>query len=307
MTRAVIVEAALNGGLPKRVNPTVPRSEDEIVADALACLAAGASVIHNHNDEAVIGGAARHDPAPYARVWRRIRQSWPEVICYPTMAGGGPNVDIDTRYAHVEALAAGRDLDLALVDPGTTNIGRFDASGLPRPEHTIYQNSYADAVHMIECCRRHDVGMSVSIFEPGFVRVVQGYARAGQLPRGAMIKFYFGGERTGFGLPPTAKALDAYLEMIEGLDLPWLVSVQGGDVVACGLAQHALDRGGHLQVGLEPSGDAQRSNVELIEGAVALLRSQGCHPASCAEARAIIGLAPVDREAIRRRPELRAT
>jgi len=287
---AVIVEAALNGGLTKRHNARVPRSVDEIVADALACLDAGASVIHNHNDEAVIGGAPGHDPAPYAAAWRRVRARYPEVICYPTMAGGGHGIDIATRYAHIDALAASRDLDLGLVDPGTTNIGRFGRDGLPLPDETIYQNSYADTVHMVETCRRHAVGLSISIFEPGFVRVVRAYADAGRLPAGAFVKFYFGGPRAGFGLPPTAKALDAYLEMIEGTGLPWLVSVQGGDVVACGLARHAVERGGHLQVGLEPSADPTRCNREIVEEAVGLVERCDSKPATCAQARTIIGL-----------------
>ncbi len=292
MPRPAIIEAALNGGLSKRLNPHVPRSEAEVVADALACIDAGAAVIHNHNDEAVLGGAARHDAAPYARIWRRIRESHPDVICYPTMAGGGPGIDITTRYAHIEELAASRDLDLGLVDPGTTNIGRFDASGIPLPVSTIYQNDYADAVHMVECCRRHGVGLSVSIFEPGFVRFIRGYWDGGRLPSGTIIKFYFGGNRAGFGLPPTAKALDAYLEMIEDTGLPWLVSVQGGDVVECGLADLALERGGHLQVGLEPSNDRRRTNLELISAARAVLARNDCRPATPAEAREIIGIAP---------------
>src|SRR5215467_3722439 len=98
--RPVIIEVALNGGLTKARNPRVPRSEDEIVGDALACLGAGASVIHNHNDEAVIGGELRHDPAPYSRAWRRIRARYPDVVCYPTMGGGGAGIDIESRYAH---------------------------------------------------------------------------------------------------------------------------------------------------------------------------------------------------------------
>jgi uncharacterized protein (DUF849 family) len=292
VNRAVIIEVALNGGVPRRISPHVPQSEDELVDDALACVEAGASVVHNHNSEAVIGGPAAHDPAPYRRVWRRIRASFPDIICYPTMAGGGPGIDITERYSHVEALAASGDLDLGLVDPGTTNIGRFDQTGLPRPEHIVYQNTYADAVHMVETCRRHEVGMSVSVFEPGFVRVIRGFADAGRLPVGTFVKFYFGGARAGFGLPPTPTALAAYLEMIDGINVPWLVSVQGGDVVASGLAQHALDRGGHLQVGLEPSADRHRRNVDLVNEASALVSAAGCHPATRAEARALIGLPP---------------
>ena len=105
-----------------------------------------------------------------------------------------------------------------------------------------------------------------------------------------MVKFYFGGPKAGFGLQPTEKALDAYLEMIEGYGLPWLVSVQGGDVVACGIAELALQRGGHLQVGLEPSGDRERDNAQLVEEAVSLARSLGREPACIDEARAILDL-----------------
>src|SRR5215204_4276037 len=45
------IEAALNGGTPKDRNPHVPRTVDEIVESALACLEAGAAIVHNHNDE----------------------------------------------------------------------------------------------------------------------------------------------------------------------------------------------------------------------------------------------------------------
>ena len=39
--------------------------------------------------------------------------------------------------------------------------------------------------------------------------------------------------------------------MLDGCDLPWAVAVIGGDVVGSGLARLALERGGHVRVGLE--------------------------------------------------------
>ena len=105
-----------------------------------------------------------------------------------------------------------------------------------------------------------------------------------------MIKFYFGTGRAQFGLPPTRAALDAYLDMLGDAPLPWLVSAQGGDVIATGLARIALERGGHLQVGLEPSGDARRSNVELVQEAVALAADVGRPIATAAQARALLQL-----------------
>lgn len=291
MTQPIIIEAALNGGTPRKIAPHVPKTVDEIVADGMACLDAGASIIHHHNDEPVLGGDGIHAPGPYAEVWRRIRMRHPDAIFYPTMGGGRHDIRIESRYSHIEALATTGLLDLGLVDPGTTNIGRYAADGTPRAESLVYQNTYADAVYMIETCRRLGLGMSISIFEPGFVRVISGYLSAGSLPPGAFVKFYFGGAKAGFGLPPTPTALDAYLEMLSQWSLPWLVSIQGGDLIGSrDFAQHVIDRGGHLQVGLEPNPDPVRRNLELVRAAVELAREMNRHPASCAEARELIGL-----------------
>jgi 3-keto-5-aminohexanoate cleavage enzyme len=289
----VIIEVAMNGGTSRRASPKVPQTIDELVADGIACLDAGAAIVHHHNDDPVLGGSGEHAAAPYAEVWRRIRERHPDAIFYPTMAGGGDGIPIQRRYAHIETLAENGLLEMGLVDPGTTNIGRFDAAGAPRAESLVYQNTYADAVYMVETCRRLGLGLSVSIFEPGFVRVIAGYLRAGTLPPGAFVKFYFGGPRAGFGLPPTPVALEAYLEMLANWRLPWLVSIQGGDLIAAEpFARYVIERGGHLQVGLEPNPDPRRSNVELVAAAVDLCKRLGRQCANSTQARGIIGLPP---------------
>lgn len=104
------------------------------------------------------------------------------------------------------------------------------------------------------------------------------------------MKLYFGGALES-GLPPTATALEAYLEMLEPSGLPWSVAVLGGDVVASGLAERAILRGGHVRVGLEDyAGPATPTNRELLDGAVALVQRLGRSPASIAEARAALGV-----------------
>ena len=104
--------------------------------------------------------------------------------------------------------------------------------------------------------------------------------RHGRVPPGAIVKLYFGGALE-FGLPPTTTALEAYLEMLEPSGLPWSVAVLGGDVVACGLAETAVRRGGHVRVGLEDfAGSSTPTNTELVDGAVALLADLGHRPAT---------------------------
>jgi uncharacterized protein (DUF849 family) len=285
----VVIEAAINGGTPKSRNPQAPRSVDEIVADALACFEAGAAIVHNHNDETVVGQPV-HSAEPYLAAYERIRAAVPNAILYPTMGGGAPGVTMAQRYAHVETLTRAGHLRMGLVDPGSVNLGGVDSSGLPAAVDSLYRNTYADARYTIDWCRDNGLGASVSIFEPGFLRLALAYQRAGALPPGSLIKLYFGGGTPGFGLPPTEPGLTAYLSMLDGSGLPWSVAVLGGDVLGT-IAEAAVHRGGHLRVGLEDyGGPGTPANVELVQSAVALVKRLGHRPATIDEAAKLLGL-----------------
>ena len=291
--RAVIIEAAINGGTPKSRNPHAPRSVSEIVEDTLACIDSGAAILHNHNDEPVIGTPI-HAPEPYLRAWEAVRARVPRAILYPTMGGGAPGVAISDRYHHIEVLAKEGLLRQGLVDPGTTNIGSLgvrEPDGRPLRSDAVYLNTFTDVRHMIDCCAAYQLGPSVSIFEPGFLRLALAYHQAGALPRGALIKLYFGGAGAGFGLPPTIPSLNAYLGMLEDTGLPWSVAVLGGDLLATPLAAAAVERGGHLRVGLEDyAGAGTPRNVELVQQAIALVERLGAHAATIDEAADVLGL-----------------
>jgi uncharacterized protein (DUF849 family) len=182
-----------------------------------------------------------------------------------------------------------------VVDPGCTNLGKPDAEGLPIGR--AYVNSYDDIRYAFALCEELGAGPSIAIYEPGFLRAVLAYHRAGRLPAGSFVKLYFGGDwgmsaegrGVTFGLPPTKYALLAYLDMLEGTSLPWSVSVWGGDLMATPVARLAVELGGHLHVGLEEHFDPNRkpSNEELVREAVALCVQVGRPVADGAEARAV--------------------
>jgi uncharacterized protein (DUF849 family) len=196
------------------------------------------------------------------------------------MAGGGPHTNAEERYQHIVRLAGDNVLRIGLVDPGSTNVGAG-----------VYENDPAYVRYTMDRCRELRLGPSLSIFEPGFLRAVLAYHRAGALPQGALVKLYFGGPTAPFGLPASEASLNAYLEMLEGTGLPWSVAVLGGDVFEGGFARLALERGGHLRVGLEDyEGEGQPSNVELVQRAVALCREGGLPVASCSDAAEILAL-----------------
>jgi len=298
MTQApVIIEAAINGIANKTRNPHVPCTPAEIAADALACLAAGAAIVHNHIDRVGDGAAAA---ARYLEGWRPVLAARPDAIIYPTI-GFGP--DVQARYAHIELLAQACAMRQSVFDPGSVNLGGVGDDGLPGGAiDFVYANTFNDVRHMAALCEAQGLGPSIAIFEPGFLRVVLAYHRAARLPRGAFVKLYFGGDfdylggagkGVSFGLPPTRAALQAYLQMLDGCDVPWAVAVIGGDVVASGVARLALERGGHLRVGLEDyAGTRQPTNAALVEEAVALVRAAGRPLAGCAEAARLLDLPP---------------
>jgi uncharacterized protein (DUF849 family) len=133
------------------------------------------------------------------------------------------------------------------------------------------------------------------VFEPGFLRVVLAYHAAGALPPGTLVKFYFsgggylGGGAPLWGAPPIIEALDMYLAMLGDAPIPWAVAVLGGSVVDTPVARAALERGGHVRVGIEDWDDGP-PNAEQVAAVAALAAEAGRPVATISEAAEMLGL-----------------
>jgi uncharacterized protein (DUF849 family) len=287
MSDAVIIEVAVNGATTKDRNPHVPITEDELVIEAHACYDAGAAIVHHHIPGSGMSGADAAEV--YLGVWRRVLPDRPEALWYPTI-NIGPSAH---WYDHITPLAESGLMRMSLSDPGSVNLGRR-TDGLPSGGF-VYANSFDSIRHQLELCHEHRLGPSIAIYEPGFLRAVLAYHEAGRLPAGSFVKLYLATDRglggAPFGLPPTVRALDAYLELLEGTGLVWAVSAVGGDLTSLDVCRAALAAGGHLHVGLEFfGGDRTPTNVEPVEGAVKAAADAGRPVARCDEAAAILGL-----------------
>ena len=185
-------------------------------------------------------------------------------------------------------------LRIGILDPGSVNFGRQSDDGRLTGSF-VYSNSFDRIGEVFALHDELGLGPSLAIYEPGFLRATLAWHRAGKLPAGSMVKIYLSTEQglTGapFGLPPTRAALEAYLELLEGTDLPWAVSAAGGDIGGTEVARDALRRGGHLHLGLEfYFGERTPTNVELVTEAAALCAQEGRPVASSAQAAVILGL-----------------
>lgn len=270
--RPVVISAAIT---PLRPGEPL-QTADQMVAEALAALEAGATIVHHHHDYQLSTESAS---AQIVDVERRIRARFPRALLYADYLRGDNTAE---RTAYLAPLAEAGLLSMYAFDPGFTMFDKLDADGLPS-QYMVQGFTYTDSAELAEFGRRADVPASIGIYEPGQLRWAIAYARAGRLPRGSEFKLYFPGSRAlsgrprvGPGLYPTPQSLDVYLTMMEGLDIAWEVGTPGEDLLATPLARYALERGGNLRVGIEDQGGiADVTNAETVRAAVVLANEVG--------------------------------
>lgn len=285
---AVWLEVALNGPWSRERQPGIPITADEIVEQALACAAEGASIIHFHPyDEAT--GRQNDAYEIYAPIIERIRAK-ADVICYGTLPFAG---DIDARepmtaarrFDAVDKLAASGLLEWSVVDPGSTNISVLDDLPAGR-EGFIYANPDSHVRHGLALCEQHRIVPSYAIYEPGFMRLGAALARCYPGVPQPVYRLMCS-DRFSFGFPPRRWAIDAYLQLLAEVDpgAPWMLAGLGALIEP--LIGEVVQRGGHLRVGLEdvPFGHPV-GNVGQVRAARARIEAEGGRLADAAQVRA---------------------
>lgn len=287
MTVKVWIEAALNGPWGRERQPGIPVLIKDIIADGIACAEAGAAIIHLHAyDEQT--GRQKDDWQIYAPIIEGIRAK-ADCIVYPTIpiAGSGYAGELKTpkeRYAHLEELAKRGLAEWGVVDPGSVNFTRFDEVAKLNPGF-VYQNPDEHYFEGMRICADYKIYPSYAIYEPGFTRLGAAAAKAMPKVPTPIYRFMFAEEFT-FGFPPKPVHLDSHLALLREVagGCPWMIAGLGVDIRP--LIGSAVEREGHVRVGLEdmPWG-ADMSNRALVEEAVTLVRKAGGEPAGVADVR----------------------
>ena len=285
------LEVSVNGPWSRDRQPLIPISVKEIVEDSIACARAGAAIVHVHAyDEKT--GRQKDDADLYVAIIEGIRAK-EDVIVYPTLPFAG-SVDspqmmtAQARFAHTETLARRGLLEWAVVDPGSTNITRLDEIPAGK-EGFVYANPESHIRRGLELASQYGFHPGYALYEPGFVRLGAALERAYPKVPQCIYRFMFS-SGLSFGFPPERYGLDAFLQLLaaEAPHAPWMIA--GLDVDITPMIAYAVERGGHVRVGLEdaPFG-AHKTNVQRVEEAAGLIRSAGSEPASTKEIRRALG------------------
>jgi uncharacterized protein (DUF849 family) len=272
----LIVNAALTGMIPRRATvPHVPVTEAQIVADAVACVVAGATILHLH--------AREDDEAP---AWRReryagfvaaIRARCPGVVvCVST--SGREVADIDRR-ADVLELEGDARPDMASLTLGSLNFRT--AASVNAPDTIV-----ALATRM----RERGIRPELEVFDLGMAALAADLLARGILEPPLYVNLLLGGPNTA---PATAAALTALVATLPH-GSTWAAAGLGGFQLP--MNGMAVFMGGHVRTGLEdnPTLDAARAvpatNAALVARVAELAALAGRSLATVAQTRATLGL-----------------
>jgi 3-keto-5-aminohexanoate cleavage enzyme len=287
--RGTWLEVALNGAWTRKKQPRIPVTVKEIVDEGIACVRAGAAIVHAHAyDEAT--GQQTQSPDVYASIIDGIR-SKVDAVVYPTVPAAGlgaqpGELNAQQRFAHVEELARRGLIEWAAVDPGSANFSLYDDLRKDKPGF-VYVNSEADVRHGLELAMRYGLHPSYAIYEPGFVRLGATLHWRESCPA-PVYRFMFSSGYT-FSFPPEDYALTAYLKLLDQVapGAQWMIA--GLQVDMMPMIPRAVAEGGHVRVGLEdaPYG-SELSNLQLVELAAQRIIAAGGDLATATQVRVAI-------------------
>lgn len=283
----VMIEAAINGNAMRGANPNIAYSSEEIAADAVATCRAGAALIHFHVRDPQNGKWVQDVPY-YADVYRRARREC-DALLWPTFPTEG---DPATRVHHFVELSKdpATKPDIGGADMGSVNLVAYDAETRKISNGGfVYCNSYDTIGAFLKTMRELHLRPTLQIFDPSFLRAALVCLEQGLIDEPLILKFYLGGPELPFGLPPTLKSLEAYLDMLRGVRCNWFAATLGGDNLP--MVPLIVSLGGHVRVGLEDFQYARSgrfTNPQIVERAAATIRAMGHEVATPADARRML-------------------
>lgn len=276
MTTPCIITVAITGSVPRKEhNPAVPISIAEQVESTQAAFEAGAALAHVHvrrEDQ-----TPTSDPERFARLLEGLRRHCPGMVVQFSTGGRSGKGAERGGMLHLGC-------DMASLSTGSCNFPSI-----------IYENPPELIRELAQKMLAFSVKPEIEVFDLSMLYQALRLAEEGLLRPPLHVQFVMGVRNA---MPAIRQAFDFMVDELTRLapEATW---------VAAGIGRHqlevnrwCLERGGHCRTGLEDNirWDESRlaaSNAELVSRLAGLCARHGRHPATAAEARAILGLAPV--------------
>jgi len=278
-----IVTCALTGVLADRKHcPALPYTPVEIAEEARRAYDAGASVVHVHarNDD----GTPTFSPDVFERIRQEIRARCPILLNFST---GTLTDDVSQQCAYIR----GSRPEIAALNMGTMNYSKYSTQKKAFAFDMVFANRYQKIIELLSAMNEAKVKPELECFDIGHTHGIWPLLDMGVLK--PPLQFSFIVNVLG-GLPP----------LVEALELQTKVMPAGSEWEVIGISRSgwkmissALVLGGNVRCGLEdnfylPDGSMAKSNGELCDLTVRMVRDVGRKVATVDQAREILGLLP---------------
>jgi uncharacterized protein (DUF849 family) len=273
MTTPCIITVAITGSVPTKAdNPAVPVTVSEQIESTQAAYEAGATLAHCHvrNDD----GSTTSDPDRFARLLEGLRTHCPGMIVQ--FSTGGRSGKGDERGGMIPLKP-----DMASLSTGSCNFPT-----------RIYENAPQFVDWLAALMKDYAVKPEIEVFDLSMLFKAVEMAGDGRIVAPLHVQFVMGVKNA---VPVDRPTFDFYVDTLMRLapDATWTGAGIGRHQET--LARWSLERGGHVRTGLEDNIRIDKhtlapSNAALVERAAALCAEYDRHPATTAEARALLKL-----------------
>lgn len=274
----VILSCALTGAVTSKAHcPAIPYSPVEIAEEAKRAYDAGASIVHIHaRDES---GAPSWDPEVFAAIMEEVKQRCPVLINWST-GGTGPMSE------RVEHLARTKP-SIAALNMGSMNYAKWRPAKKEFAFKFVFKNSFDDIVAFAKAIDDCGAKPELECFDTGHLHSYTVLEDLGLLKPPYHFSFIMG---VLGGIPATARHLAFQAESVPEGSRWKVIGISRDQWPLC---KAALSMGGDIRVGLEdnfylPNGEMAKSNGDLVDAAVELVRLSGRQVATVDECKTLL-------------------
>ncbi|MBB3264579.1 uncharacterized protein (DUF849 family) [Azospirillum sp. OGB3] len=298
--RKVIITCAVTGSIhTPSMSPHLPVTPDQIAAEAIAAVEAGAAIVHLHARDPETGRPTQ-DPELFQRFLPRIKQATKAVVNITT--GGSAAMTVEDRLRP----AAQFQPEVASLNMGSMNFGLFpmlnrftafqhdwERTYLENSRDLVFKNTFQDIEHILKTCSGNGTRFEFECYDISHLYTLAHFLDRKLVTPPLFVQSVFG-ILGGIGPhPEDVMHMKRTADRLFGDQYVW--SVLGAGRNQMPIATQSLALGGNVRVGLEDNlwagpGRLATSNAEQVAMVRTLIEGLALEVATPDEARAMLSL-----------------
>ncbi|QCO18110.1 3-keto-5-aminohexanoate cleavage protein (plasmid) [Azospirillum brasilense] len=298
--RKVIITCAVTGSIhTPSMSPHLPVTPDQIAAEAIAAVEAGAAIVHLHARDPETGRPTQ-DPELFQRFLPRIKQATKAVVNITT--GGSAAMTVEDRLRP----AAQFQPEVASLNMGSMNFGLFpmlnrfsefqhdwERTYLENSRDLVFKNTFKDIEHILKTCSGNGTRFEFECYDISHLYTLAHFLDRKLVTPPLFVQSVFG-ILGGIGAhPEDVMHMKRTADRLFGDQYVW--SVLGAGRNQMPIATQSLALGGNVRVGLEDNlwagpGRLAASNAEQVAMVRKLIEGLALEVATPDEARAMLSL-----------------